>query len=189
MSEKTRILSTMTYRYTSWSPSAGTRTLYRIRLNTFRLHDLGNGDFKLSFKPTFIAGDWPSLASVPTSKRLRISIGGLWLSYNVTLKTFYIRDSVGTTVETDVFNAASFNSEYIKTDRGRISYIHLGLWDNEGSVDDNVDSIYTFKIFPDLKMKVNGVLRTSEDGWVKVNGQLRQIESIYIKINGSLKEV
>ncbi|RXI58993.1 hypothetical protein [Clostridium tetani] len=44
-------------------------------------------------------------------------------------------------------------------------------------------------VFPELKMKVNGVLKTSENGWVKVNGKLREIDKIWTKINGVLREV
>lgn len=43
--------------------------------------------------------------------------------------------------------------------------------------------------FPEMQIKINGVLKTSENGWVKINGVLREIDSIYVKVNGQLKEV
>ncbi len=43
--------------------------------------------------------------------------------------------------------------------------------------------------FPEMKMKINGVLKTSDKGWVKINGELREVEGIYTKINGVLREV
>lgn len=43
--------------------------------------------------------------------------------------------------------------------------------------------------FPEFNMKVDGVLKTSENGWVKIDGQLREIDSIYTKIDEILKEV
>ena len=43
--------------------------------------------------------------------------------------------------------------------------------------------------FPEFKMRIGGVLKTSENGWVKINGQLREIDTIWTKINGALREV
>ena len=44
-------------------------------------------------------------------------------------------------------------------------------------------------VFPEIKMRINGQLKTSENGWVKINGQLREIDTIWTKINGALREV
>lgn len=44
-------------------------------------------------------------------------------------------------------------------------------------------------VFPELKMKVNGTLKISQNGWVKVDGKLREIDKIWTKINGVLREV
>lgn len=43
--------------------------------------------------------------------------------------------------------------------------------------------------FPELKIRINGALKTSEKGWVRINGQLKEIDKMWTKINGSLKEV
>lgn len=43
--------------------------------------------------------------------------------------------------------------------------------------------------FPEMQIKINGVLKTSDAGWVKINGQLREIDTIWVKINGAIKEV
>lgn len=45
------------------------------------------------------------------------------------------------------------------------------------------------KAFPDFKVKADGQLRTSEEGWVKINGVLRPIEQMWVKVNGVIKEV
>ena len=44
-------------------------------------------------------------------------------------------------------------------------------------------------VFPSLKLRVDGALKTSENGWVRVGGQLKEIESITVRINGALREV
>ncbi|MBU3145856.1 hypothetical protein [Clostridium sp. CF012] len=43
--------------------------------------------------------------------------------------------------------------------------------------------------FPSFKMKVDGVLKTSSDGWVKIDGVLRHIDSMWTNINGVLKKI
>lgn len=44
-------------------------------------------------------------------------------------------------------------------------------------------------VFPAFHMKIDGQLKTSENGWVKIDGVLRPIEKIWVKINGELKVV
>lgn len=43
--------------------------------------------------------------------------------------------------------------------------------------------------FPEFQMKINGLLKTSEAGWVKVGGALREIDTITVKVNNILREV
>lgn len=43
--------------------------------------------------------------------------------------------------------------------------------------------------FPELKMKIDGQLKTSENGWVKIDGQLKNIDKIWVKVDGVLKGV
>lgn len=43
--------------------------------------------------------------------------------------------------------------------------------------------------FPEMELRINGALKTSDMGWVKVNGALREIENMWVKINGIVKEV
>ena len=45
------------------------------------------------------------------------------------------------------------------------------------------------KAFPEFKVKADGQLRTSEEGWVKINGVLRPIEQMWVKVNGVIREV
>lgn len=47
----------------------------------------------------------------------------------------------------------------------------------------------TVKNFPEMWIRVNGALKTSDAGWVKVNGQLREIDTMWVRINGVIKEV
>lgn len=50
-------------------------------------------------------------------------------------------------------------------------------------------STTTVKHFPEMKIRVDGALKTSEDGLVKIDGVLRKIDSIWTRIDGVLKEV
>ena len=43
-------------------------------------------------------------------------------------------------------------------------------------------------VFPSLKLRVGGELKTSEMGWVRVGGALKEIESITVRVGGALKE-
>lgn len=45
------------------------------------------------------------------------------------------------------------------------------------------------KAFPTFWIRVNGELKTSENGWVKVDGTLRTIERMWVKVDGQLKEI
>lgn len=45
------------------------------------------------------------------------------------------------------------------------------------------------RAFPDFKIRQNGQLKSSVDGWVRVNGQLKQIQQIWVRVNGQLKEI
>ena len=57
----------------------------------------------------------------------------------------------------------------------------VGNWFTSGT--------FTVQHFPEFKMKIGGVLKSSDSGWVKINGELKQISTITIKDNGVLKEV
>ena len=43
--------------------------------------------------------------------------------------------------------------------------------------------------FPEFIMKIDGQLKTSENGWVKVDEQLKTIDKMWTKVDGQLKEV
>lgn len=45
------------------------------------------------------------------------------------------------------------------------------------------------RAFPDFKIRQDGQLKSSVDGWVRVNGQLKQIQQMWVRVNGNLKEV
>ncbi len=49
--------------------------------------------------------------------------------------------------------------------------------------------VKTGKAFPELTIKIDNQLKTSEAGWVKIDGQLKEIEKIWTKVDGQLKEV
>ena len=44
-------------------------------------------------------------------------------------------------------------------------------------------------IAPNLKMNINGALKSYKDGWVKVDGALKRINKMWAKINGVLREI
>lgn len=45
------------------------------------------------------------------------------------------------------------------------------------------------RAFPELKIRQDGQLKTSADGWVRIDGQLRQIQQMWARVNGQLKEI
>lgn len=50
-------------------------------------------------------------------------------------------------------------------------------------------STITVKWFPEFKIKIDGVLKTSDNGWCKIENELKQIDKIWVKIDGVVKEV
>ena len=64
-----------------------------------------------------------------------------------------------------------------------------GTYPDNGRVGTSYWYVKTGKAFPEFKVRQNGQLKTSVDGWVRVNGVLKQIQQIWVRVNGSLKEV
>lgn len=64
-----------------------------------------------------------------------------------------------------------------------------GTYPTNGRHSDGYWYVRGSKAFPDFKVKADGQLRTSEEGWVKINGVLRPIEQMWVKVNGIIKEV
>lgn len=63
-----------------------------------------------------------------------------------------------------------------------------GIYPNDGI---SGDYWYVKKglAFPELKIKIDGQLKISENGWVKVDNQLKTIDKIWTEVDGQLKEV
>lgn len=64
-----------------------------------------------------------------------------------------------------------------------------GIYPNNGKHSDGYWYVKGDLAFPEIKMRINGQLKTSENGWVKANGQLREIETMWVRVNGAIKEV
>ncbi|AHF08559.1 hypothetical protein [Desulfitobacterium metallireducens] len=48
---------------------------------------------------------------------------------------------------------------------------------------------FTFWTPPNLKPRIDGVLKTYSDGWVRIDGVLRKIDSMWTNIGGVLKKL
>lgn len=93
----------------------------------------------------------------------------------------------------DAYWEESIYSYIYKSDSYKGDYIETVIAENGEYPDDGVYNGYWYikkgLAFPEFKIKVNGELKTSKNGWVKINGQLKQIDKIWTKINGVLREV
>jgi hypothetical protein len=140
------------------------------------------------------------------SKTGLFSIGPLVYIYktdNDTTTTIYI-DSDGSKTLThirwhDIPNDKLWYREYVSYDMGLFNSgvcAEKGIIAEDGTYpDDGYDSTTGYWYvkgaiaFPAFHMKIDGQLKTSENGWVKIDGVLRPIEKIWVKINGELKVV
>ena len=64
-----------------------------------------------------------------------------------------------------------------------------GTYPDNGRVGTTFWYIKRGRTFPELAIKVDGVLKASEDGWVKIDGQLKSVEQMWVKVDGEIKEV
>lgn len=64
-----------------------------------------------------------------------------------------------------------------------------GTYPNNGRHTDGYWYVKGLPSFPELKLEVDGSLKTSDNGWLKVDGMLHEIDNIIIKLDGVLKEV
>lgn len=86
---------------------------------------------------------------------------------------------------------SGINKNYSDTSQAgwdTISY-KVRAYDGTSYSNYKTSSIITIKLFPELTMKIDNQLKTSEAGWVKIDNQLRDIEKIWIKVDGQLHEV
>lgn len=111
---------------------------------------------------------WGSVSGATRYHLERRVNGGSWIEIYSGTNTSYT-DSVGSTWNSVAYRVRAYNED------GYSSY--------------RTSSTITVTHFPEFKMRINGELKTSENGWVKIEGQLREIEVIWVKVNGQLKEV
>lgn len=116
---------------------------------------------------------------------------------------YYYRESLTRMIEVvNYVFQGSDNTRYFRSKRltrsvtgyTRGSYVDTilaedGTYPDNGRVGTSYWYIKRDKAFPELKVKINGQIKTSDEGWVKVNGVLRPIEQIWTKIGGKLREV
>ena len=73
------------------------------------------------------------------------------------------------------------------------TYINTIVAEDGTYPDDGISGSYWYVkgalVFPSMGIKVDGVLKTSVDGWVKIDGVLRHVDSIWANINGVLKKL
>jgi len=75
----------------------------------------------------------------------------------------------------------------------RGSFIEVIEAEDGAYPDDGISGIYWYVklgvVFPELKSKIDGTVKTANSGWVKVDGVLKDIDKMWTKIDGILKEV
>ena len=88
-------------------------------------------------------------------------------------------------------NRATSGRTRTKTKGSLISTIIAedGTYPNDGIYSDGYWYVKGALAFPIFKIKIDGGLKTSSDGWVKIDGVLRHIEGMWAKADGVLKKI
>lgn len=110
------------------------------------------------------------------------------VSYRVSGNTLlmYVRKKEGTQGYASRFTATA---TIAKGSFIEIVIAEDGTYPNNGAYTDGYWYIKKGLAFPELKMKIDGQLKASENGWVKVDNQLKTIDKMWTKVDGQLKEV
>lgn len=102
---------------------------------------------------------------------------------------YYLQRSINGGSYTNIYNGTRRSySDTVLSTWNTVSYRVRG-YNEDGYSSYRTSSSITVTHFPELKMRVNGSLKTSDNGWVRVNGILKEIDSMWVRVNGTLKEV
>lgn len=115
-----------------------------------------------------IAISWGTSSNSDSFRLERRLNGGSWIQvYNGTSTSFRNTIPKGTT-------------SVVYRVRGAIGTVYSSY---------RTSSTITVKNFPEMGIRINSVLKTSDAGWVRVGGQLKEIDTIWVRVNGAIKEV
>lgn len=130
----------------------------------------------------------PSSISVPTTIKGGESITVSWGSSSGATR-YHLERRVNSGTWTQIYSGGSRSyTDTITKGWNTVAY-RVRAYNSDGYSSYRTSPTRTVINFPEMQIKINGVLKTSENGWVKINGVLREIDSIYVKVNGQLKEV
>jgi len=130
----------------------------------------------------------PSSISVPTTIKGGESITISWGSSSGAT-SYRLQRSVNGGTWTQIYSGSSRSYTDTITKGWKTVAYRVRAYNSDGYSDYITSPTRTVINFPEMQIKINGVLKTSDAGWVRVNGQLREIDTIWVKINGAIKEV
>lgn len=134
----------------------------------------------------------PSFITVPDTIKVEETFNISWgesIDPENDTVTYYLERSINGSSYVSIYSG--INKNYSDTSQAgwdTISY-KVRAYDGTSYSNYKTSSIITIKLFPELTMKIDNQLKTSEAGWVKIDNQLRDIEKIWIKVDGQLHEV
>ena len=138
-------------------------------------------------KVTYVAQEWPGVTFSLNEIVMELEVWAKYVLRTKGVSVFLDGGKVAEHVELlangQMTSASVFSGLNVGTNNFKVYTLN-----NETIVDVIIEYDYTEKAFPDLGLKINNQLKTSEAGWVKVDGQLKEIQGIWVKINGQLKE-
>lgn len=130
----------------------------------------------------------PSSISVPTTIKGGESITISWGSSSGATR-YHLERSVNGGTWTQIYSGSSRSYTDTITKGWKTVAYRVRAYNSDGYSGYRTSPTITVINFPEMQIKINGVLKTSDAGWVRVNGQLREIDTIWVKINGAIKEV
>lgn len=130
----------------------------------------------------------PSSISVPTTVKGGESIVISWGSSSGATR-YHLERRVNGGTWTQIYQGSNRSYTDTITKGWKTVAYRVRAYNSDGYSDYRTSPTRTVINFPEMQIKINGVLKTSDAGWVRVNGQLREIDTIWVKINGAIKEV
>lgn len=130
----------------------------------------------------------PSSISVPTTVKGGESITISWGSSSGATR-YHLERSVNGGSWTQIYQGSNRSYTDTITKGWKTVAYRVRAYNSDGYSGYRTSPTITVINFPEMQIKINGVLKTSDAGWVRVNGQLREIDTIWVKINGAIKEV
>jgi hypothetical protein len=130
----------------------------------------------------------PSSITVPSTVKVGESFTVSWSSSSGATR-YYLERSINGGSYTQVYSGTSRSySDTALASWNTVSY-RVRAYNSDGYSSYKTSATIIIQHFPEFQMRVNGSLKTSDNGWVKVNGVLKEIDSMWVRINGTLKEV